>query len=170
MSATPPELTPTLDSAAFPDWVAALRRYILALGAGNLIWETLHLPLYTIWQSGTTNEKLFAIFHCTGGDLLIGVSSLLLALCLVGNRGWPVRRFWPVALLTVIFGVGYAIFSEWLNIVIRASWAYADSMPVVPWLGTGLSPLLQWIVMPLGGLALARRQARAPSTLPEAER
>ena len=166
----PPELATAVGFAGSPDWVGALRRYILALAAGNLAWETAHLPFYTIWQTGTPGERLFAVLHCTGGDLLIGVSSLLLALCLIGNRAWPLRRFWPIALLTIAFGVGYTIFSEWLNIVIRAAWAYADSMPVVPWVGIGLSPLLQWIVVPLGALAFARRQARASSTETEAER
>jgi hypothetical protein len=52
MSAAPPELAPILGSASPPDRVAALRRYILALAAGNLIWEMLHLPLYTISLSG----------------------------------------------------------------------------------------------------------------------
>jgi hypothetical protein len=36
---------------------------------------------------------------------------------------------------------------------IRRSWAYASAMPVLPWTGTGLSPVLQWLVVP--GLAFA---------------
>ena len=46
----------------------------------------------------------------------------------------------------------YTIFSEWLNIVIRKSWAYSDLMPVVPVISIGLSPLVQWIIVP--GLAM----------------
>ena len=45
-------------------------------------------------------------------------------------------------------GVSYTIFSEWLNIVIRAAWAYRDIMPVVPVIDAGLTPLLQWIIVP----------------------
>ena len=47
--------------------------------------------------------------------------------------------------------------SHSLNIVIRQSWAYSDLMPVVPVIDTGLSPLLQWIVVPLAGFWFARR-------------
>jgi len=59
-------------------------------------------------------------------------------------------------------GVAYTIFSEWLNVEIRRSWSYTAAMPVLPWLGTGLTPLLQWVIVP--GLALgvvAHRYHRA---------
>jgi len=42
---------------------------------------------------------------------------------------------------------------EWLNINIRRSWSYTATMRVLPLLGTGLTPLLQWVVVP--GLAFA---------------
>jgi len=53
----------------------------------------------------------------------------------------------------IALGAAYTVFSEWLNVEIRRSWSYAASMPVVPFLGTGLTPLLQWLIVP--GLALA---------------
>jgi hypothetical protein len=144
-----------------PTWLAALRAYFCAVPAGNLIWETLHLPLYTIWKTGTLKEQAFAVIHCTLGDLLIAVSTLTLALVVAGNNDWPQRRFWPVAILTIVLGVGYTIFSEWLNVVVRASWAYSDWMPVITLFGLriGLSPLLQWIVVPAAAFSMAKRVA-----------
>ena len=53
----------------------------------------------------------------------------------------------------ILLGAAYTVFSEWLNINIRRSWSYTDAMPVLPLLGTGLTPLLQWVVVP--GLAFA---------------
>ena len=50
-------------------------------------------------------------------------------------------------------GAAYTIFSEWPNVEIRRSWSYTTAMLVLPWLGTGLMPLLQWLIVP--GLALA---------------
>ncbi len=38
------------------------------------------------------------------------------------------------------------------------SWRYAASMPVTPWLGIGLAPLLMWLVVPLLVLWFVRRQ------------
>jgi hypothetical protein len=37
-------------------------------------------------------------------------------------------------------------------------WAYADAMPVVPVLEVGLSPLVQWIVLPPLIVWFVRRQ------------
>ena len=133
-------------------WLSGLRAYLGLILAGNLIWEILHLPLYTIWTTGSGREQAFAVFHCTLGDLLIALSALALGLILAGDPAWPQLRFWPIAILTVIFGVGYTAFSEWLNVVVRASWAYSEWMPVITVAGHrfGLSPLLQWIIVPAG--------------------
>lgn len=137
------------------EWHAALRRYGVVVALGNLAWEFLHMPLYTIWSTGSWREIAFAGVHCTGGDVLIALSSLLASLLLVGSGAWPFTRFIPVAALTILLGVAYTAFSEWLNIVVRAAWAYSDLMPVISILGfhVGLSPLLQWVVVP--GLAFA---------------
>ena len=61
---------------------------------------------------------------------------------------------------TLAFGIGYTIYSEWLNVNVRGSWAYSDLMPVVPVIETGLAPLLQWVVVPT--LALWVAIGRAP--------
>jgi hypothetical protein len=120
------------------------------------------LPLYTIWTTGTFKEQAFAAGHCTLGDLVIAGCALMLALLLVGAPRWPEDRFWPVATLTVAFGLVHTVFSEWLNVVVRASWTYSDLMPVVSVAGSkiGLSPLLQWIVVPAAPFAVMRRITR----------
>ncbi len=61
-------------------------------------------------------------------------------------------------ILTIAFGLAYTAFSEWLNVFVRASWAYSDWMPIVSIAGLkiGLSPLLQWIVVPGAAFAIVR--------------
>ena len=87
---------------------------------------------------------------------------MALAIVLAGERAWPVRAHRRAAALTIGFGVAYTAFSEWLNISVRETWAYSDLMPFVPFVGTGLSPLLQWVFVPLLALHLARRSASPP--------
>ncbi|MBZ0147806.1 MAG: hypothetical protein K8F62_09750 [Pseudorhodoplanes sp.] len=141
-------------------WLRGLRIYLAVILTGNLVWEVLHLPLYTIWQTGSLREQAFAVLHCTLGDLLIATTSLVLALLLAGDAAWPVRRAWPVAALTILFGVSYTIYSEWLNVSVRAAWAYSEWMPVIAIgkLHIGLSPLLQWIVLPAAAAWIAHRR------------
>ncbi|RKF15465.1 hypothetical protein D6850_10965 [Roseovarius spongiae] len=130
------------------NWLGALRRFAIVTVAGHLIWEVAHVPLYTIWLEGSWSEIIFAIVHCTGGDLLIAMSTLLLALFVFGSERWPQDRVGPVLAATIIFGVGYTIFSEWLNIEVREAWAYRGIMPVIPIIDAGLTPVLQWVVVP----------------------
>lgn len=150
-------------------WLFCLRRYLLAVGVLHLLWEFAHMPLYSLWREGAAGEIAFAAVHCTGGDLLIALSVLVLALFAVGN-GWPgdggsYRR---VEIVAVVLGVAYTVFSEWLNVDVRQSWAYSELMPVVPVLGVGLSPLAQWVAIPLCGFWWARRETGAGSSPPKA--
>ena len=124
----------------------------------DLVWEALQLPLYTIWTMGSRRDQIVAVLHCTGGDILIALTTLFGALTVAGNPGWPHRGASRVAVLTIAAGVAYTVFSEWLNTDLRQSWAYSALMPTVPPLGTGLSPLLQWVVVPSVVLAWAGRQ------------
>lgn len=61
----------------------------------------------------------------------------------------------------VSFGLAYTVFSEWFNVYRIESWDYAPSMPLVN--GIGLTPLLQWSVVPVVMIALFRRMRRARS-------
>ncbi len=139
-------------------WLGTLRRYFAFIVPAHLIWEFAHLPLYTIWSDGTAGEIVFAAVHCTGGDALIATATLVLTL-LVAGADWPRdrRAYWRVAILTIILGVGYTGFSEWLNIVVRESWAYSELMPIIPLIDAGLSPIMQWIIIPLAAFWWAKR-------------
>ncbi len=144
-------------------WLPALRRYLGATIVGHLLWEVLQLPLYTLWTTGTPGEIAFAVVHCTGGDVLIALASLTAALVLTGVPDWPSRRSLEVAGLSMLFGLVYTVYSEWFNVSVRGSWAYADSMPTIPPLGTGLTPTLQWVVVPLVVFDVVRRAAKRGS-------
>lgn len=136
-------------AATAGDWLETVRRYLTVIAVGNLLWEFAQLPLYTIWYEGSTMEILFAVAHCTGGDVLIAGTALLGALLIAGDRRWPQARFRAVAAIAILGGLAYTIFSEWLNTEIRGSWAYTEAMPQLPLVGAGIAPLAQWIVVPL---------------------
>jgi len=157
-------------SSASSNWLAALRAYLVTVAVADLVWELAHLPLYTLWRTGTPSEKLFAVVHCTAGDLLIGLVSLTCGLVVAGHRDWPTRRFAIVAAFTLFFGFCYTVFSEWLNVVIQKNWACSEFMPIVSIfdLNLGVSPLLQWMVVPTLALYVSRRLGVRPTHVPEA--
>ncbi|MBL8670754.1 MAG: hypothetical protein JNK11_08900 [Alphaproteobacteria bacterium] len=135
-------------AAAPPGWLGAYRRYLTAAAAGHLAWETLQLPLYTIWAEAPMPRLAWAVLHCTAGDIAIATASLSLALALLASPQWPAFRYRRVATAAIAIGVAYTVYSEWLNTTVRKDWAYAAAMPVLGPLGTGLAPLLQWVVVP----------------------
>jgi hypothetical protein len=138
-------------------WLIVLRRYALAIVLGNLAWEIAQLPLYTIWYESDAGKILFAAVHCTGGDVLIAGAALLASLLVLGDPRWPSRSYHTVATAAVLGGLGYTVYSEWLNTEVRGSWAYTEWMPRLPVVGTGLSPLAQWLVVPPLAFWWARR-------------
>lgn len=141
--------------------MASLGRYLAIIALGNLVWEIAQLPLYTIWASAPWPGLAFAVVHCTLGDILISAAGFVVA-GLVVDRRRSKRRAVRIATVAIPLGVFYAVFSEWLNVAVRESWAYAPAMPVLPGIGTGLSPLLQWVIVPaLGFWLVARGENRA---------
>lgn len=134
-----------------------LIRFGTAIAIGSLVWEMAHVPLYTLWQTGTWGEIAYAVIHCTLGDFLIATACLGGAVSLLGRHGWPGRGYAKVAATTIAAAMYYTVFSEWLNVELRGSWAYRDLMPTMPILGTGLTPVLQWLVVPAVAFWWARR-------------
>ncbi len=136
--------------------------YLPWLGGLNLVWETAQLPLYTLWTEASTAYIAFSVAHCTAGDIAIGAAALIMVLIL-GREGvlaqWRWRR---IAVWTALAGAAYTVFSEWNNTAILGSWAYSELMPVLKLAGIdiGLSPLLQWLVLPPLALVLAGKFRR----------
>lgn len=98
-----------------------------------------------------------AVLHCTLGDVLIGTVALVAALAVAGSPAWPNENVVGVTVAIVIVAVNYTAYSEYVNTSVRKSWAYTEWMPTLPWLGTGLAPLAQWVVVPVLALAWASR-------------
>jgi len=148
-------------------WKFILIRFLPLLAALSLAWEAAQLPLYTIWYEAEWSDIAFAVVHCTAGDVLIGLFALFMML--IVTRAGPIGS-WRTAHVTagiVVLAVSYTVFSEWMNAVIYGHWKYSSLMPLLPVLGTGLSPLLQWVIVPSVALHMALRLnvALAPKSI-----
>ena len=123
----------------------------------NLAWEFAQSPLYADWDREWT-YLLWTRLHCTAGDVLILLGACWGTALVFRTRHWlGVRRLGP--LVFIVLGLSYTVWSEWLNVSIRASWGYAPGMPALG--GVGLSPLLQWVVVPALTLRLSRPRSAA---------
>lgn len=120
----------------------------------HLVWEVAQLPLFTLWREATLTAIAWAVVHCTAGDGVIALGTFALASAWSGRVGWPWHspiRGLPILLLS---GVAYTVFSEWRNVYRLGWWAYAEQMPTI--FGIGVSPLAQWVVVPVIALWILR--------------
>ena len=120
----------------------------------NLVWEIGQLPLYTIYRADPETIT-YAVIHCTIGDMLIALASYGIAVVATRSGRWPIERPMSGVAIAVSAGLLYTVFSEWLNVSVRGSWEYASAMPTV--YGIGLSPVLQWLIVPITMLFIMRR-------------
>lgn len=123
-----------------------LARYVGFSAAAHLLWEFLQLPLYTIWQEAPPRDLVYAVLHCTTGDVLIATGALLAAFLLIRPEPMTPTGFRKTAAVAVAFGIAYTVGSEWFNTNVSHAWSYSRYMPTI-W-GIGVSPLLQWLVIP----------------------
>ena len=147
-------------------------RIILLFAAFNLAWELIQLPFYTIWNTGTPGEIIYAVLHCTVGDVLIGTATWAISRLAIGGWQHRPRSEWPLLVCFIVLALAYTVFSEWMNVNVMRSWAYTDHMPLIPPLGTGLTPILQWIIVPIltwfaAGDGVRSRLAGRPTEIEE---
>ena len=128
----------------------------------NLPWEFIQVPLFEHMADAVHWDATKACLRAALGDGLMSVAAYLVAAGLVRDRSWVLDAsrsalvvFLALPIVATIAIERLAISGLWME-----GWGYSALMPMVPLLGVGLSPLLQWSVLPLGVLWLVRRQIR----------
>lgn len=107
----------------------------------NFFWEHAHASLYAHYQGGEITD--FVLFRAALFDAaLVALLSIpFLFTSFFKKRGW----------FMILAGVLCAVLLEWFALA-TGRWEYAAAMPIVPLLGTGLTPTIQLGV--LGYLSL----------------
>ena len=117
----------------------------LAFGL-NLVWEIAHVRLYTLWYEADRMSIAWALVHCSLGDVAIALTLFALAGIALRQEDWPVFRPWAGGVIVVTGAMAFTAWSEWYNVYQAGNWGYTASMPVI--FGIGLTPLLQWLILP----------------------
>lgn len=141
------------------------RRDLLAaagLGAAaNFPWEMAHSLLYRdppgfTWREHLVCCGLASLADGAGVAVIFAMGALVFRDPRWTRQQSPAR--WGFAAL---LGLAGAIITEWLALRL-GWWGYGPAMPRLPGTGLGISPLVQFVVLPLGVLfwALPRWWAR----------
>jgi len=112
----------------------------------NLAWEIAQVRLYTIWAASDGMGVAKALLHCSVGDVVIALAMFALAGLVLRRPNWPASHPWTGVAIVVVGSIAFTAWSEWNNVYRIGAWGYTESMPML--FGIGLSPLLQWIVLP----------------------
>lgn len=149
---TKPALAAVLRSAEFNVFVFAVLL--------DFPWEFLQAPLF---EGMADAPHWRAVQRCSiatlgdGGIMLIAFWSVA---AVSRRREWLLKPILPQVLGFMAIGLVITIVVERLATagLWPMPWAYAEAMPIVPLLGAGLSPLLQWVVLPPLVVWFVRRQ------------
>jgi len=74
------------------------------------------------------------------------------------TRGWVFHLTIYRLSVFILVGILLTIMLEAVSVNLLGRWDYKELMPTLPVLGTGLAPLLQWLVIPLLVLLFVRNK------------
>ena len=116
------------------------------------------MPFYQIPAKFSHSDMINNCTLATIGDVGISITTFWTVAAIAKSRQWfhqPSR--WQI-ISFVLVGVAITIIFEALATGVLNKWKYATLMPTLPLLGTGLLPLLQWVLLPSIVIWLIKRQ------------
>ena len=126
---------------------------------GHFAWEILQAPLFS---SLSKTEHFVGIAIClkaTLGDLVIAIAAFWGAALIGKDRNWFLNKDHRATVAFFAVGLLATVGLEYFSTEVTGRWAYDGVMPLLPLLGTGLSPILQWVFVPMLVLWSLRRLA-----------
>ena len=131
----------------------------------NLAWEIWQVPFFHGMAAQPHWLGVKACTQATFGDAGIALAAFWVTALIARSRTWILRPSRPDIAIFVGVGLVATIAFETLATGALERWAYSDAMPRLPVVGTGLLPVIQWLVIPPLVVWFVRRQigARSPA-------
>ena len=145
----------TASYVRMPELTVALFSLLL-----HFVWEMLQVPLFSGVAEMSHWDGVRFCLSATVGDVGIALGAFWTTALVAGSRQWLLRPSAYDVTVFILAGLIATVALEYYHTNISLRWSYSELMPLVPPLGTGLSPLLQWIVVPMLVVWLASRHLR----------
>ena len=124
----------------------------------NFIWEMLQMPLFSFYQEASVIGINIACLQASVGDAIMLVIAYWLLAALLKSREWIFHLNSKRMAMFLVPGIVFTILAEALAIGPLHRWEYAEIMPTLPYLGTGLVPIAQWLILPPLVLWIVKRR------------
>jgi len=126
----------------------------------HFVWEFIQAPTYTDMATMAHWDGIKLCTSATIGDVGFALTAFWTTSVLSKSRAWLENVVLWQALCFVAVGIALTVGFEYYYTNISLRWTYSELMPLVPPFGTGLSPLLQWLIIPPLVLWFTRLQLR----------
>lgn len=126
----------------------------------NFVWEMLQMPLFSYPVNSSLARINLACIQASAGDAAMIVIAFWVVVFLQKDRDWYLHPTVRSIALFLLPGLIITIVFEAMATGPLNRWAYANSMPTLPGLGTGLAPMAQWLLLPPLILFIVRHQVR----------
>lgn len=123
----------------------------------HFVWEFVQVPTYADMAEMAHWEAIKLCMSATFGDVGFALTAFWIASLAARRRDWLLRPERLQVLIFVGVGIALTVGFEYYYTNVSLRWTYSDAMPLVPPFGTGLSPLMQWLVIPPLVIWLTRR-------------
>ena len=121
----------------------------------NVVWEMFAIAFYDMPSAAPSRPGIATgCLLAALGDVGITLVAYAAASAIAGRR-WLFHPSRSARAAYLGLGIAVTIMLEYVNVRVLHRWAYASGMPTVA--GIGALPLVQWLVLPLIVLWLARR-------------
>jgi hypothetical protein len=148
-------------SSAFSDlWKIPELPLALLSFAFHFVWEFLQVPAFAGLAARPHWEGIKVCTAATLGDVGLALVAFWMTAGVFRSRQWIVYPRLSQIGLFIAVGIALTVGLEFYYVEVTGRWVYSELMPRVPPLGTGLVPLLQWVVIPLLVASLAGRVIR----------
>lgn len=124
----------------------------------HFIWEFWQVPTYAGMAELNHWDGIKLCTSATFGDVGFAMTAFCLTSYIAKNRLWFLKPSTTQMLVYIGTGIALTVGFEYYYTNISLRWTYSELMPLVPPFGTGLSPLLQWLIIPILVLWLTKRQ------------
>lgn len=124
----------------------------------HFVWEFWQAPTYAGMIELNHWDGIKLCTSATFGDVGFAMTAFWLTSLFAKSRLWFLNPNTPQMLLFIGVGIALTVGFEHYYTSISLRWTYSELMPLIPPFGTGLSPLLQWLIIPVIVLWFTKRQ------------
>jgi hypothetical protein len=136
-----------------PEWNVAIFSFVL-----SFIWEVQQMPFYQVPSELSCLDTIRNCTLATVGDVGISLTAFWTVAAISKSRQWVHQASRRQISIFTLVGVLITVIFEALATGPFGIWSYAESMPKLPFLGTGLLPLFMWLLIPPLTIWFVKRQ------------